>query len=274
MKKTRNDLWNEKYKIAKKYYEAKGNLKVPRRYIIDGVKLGDWISKQRDFKKKNKLSKEREEKLNNIGMVWQIYDKSKNNNDFSFYLKERKQWDENYKIAKEYFKNHKNLIIPDNLKIAKWLKKQRFLYNNNKLTVNRTLKLDSIGMYWDINLIYNILNLENSINDFKEKRILMLNNIANNYAVIGITNILIYYKKDNLCNIKKEAEILNEELKDDMDNMSYNILITYFLGIKTEILASIYNISKQIIDTTLLKSLKNFLLVFDSHEKENVLVKK
>ena len=36
--------WNEKYELAKNYYEIHGDLNVPLSYCVNDVKLGRWIS--------------------------------------------------------------------------------------------------------------------------------------------------------------------------------------------------------------------------------------
>lgn len=67
--------WNEKYQLAKKYYEQYGNLNVPIAYSVDGVKLGRWIANIRS-KRKNPgangmvLDEERIQRLDRIGMNW------------------------------------------------------------------------------------------------------------------------------------------------------------------------------------------------------------
>ncbi|MBQ6282622.1 MAG: helicase associated domain-containing protein [Bacilli bacterium] len=59
------------YKLAEQYYKEKGNLLIPFRYTtIDKIQLGRWIGTQRGTYKKNKLSKEKIELLENIGMDW------------------------------------------------------------------------------------------------------------------------------------------------------------------------------------------------------------
>ena len=68
-------LWLQNYQLAKEYYEAHGNLKIPKRYVTaSGKCLGIWIHSQRQMylgKKSNKnLSKERIDMLNSIGMLW------------------------------------------------------------------------------------------------------------------------------------------------------------------------------------------------------------
>ena len=67
---SRSDSWNRNYDLAKDYYKEHGNLLIPRSYIIDNIALGNWIHLQRNYYKKNKLTKEKIDLLESIGMVW------------------------------------------------------------------------------------------------------------------------------------------------------------------------------------------------------------
>lgn len=67
--------WNEKYELAKNYYEIHGDLNVPLSYCVNDVKLGRWISNIRSKRKHPgsngmALSQERIRQLDNIGMNW------------------------------------------------------------------------------------------------------------------------------------------------------------------------------------------------------------
>ena len=75
----REDVWNRNYKIAQKYYEEFGNLLVPWDCVYCNVKLGQWIRAQRNAHSchgRRRMSTERCEKLEAIGMVWNTRPKS------------------------------------------------------------------------------------------------------------------------------------------------------------------------------------------------------
>ena len=59
-----------KLKIISEYYRINGNLDIPLSYEEDGRKLGKWINRLRTEYRKNSLSKERIEALDQIGMRW------------------------------------------------------------------------------------------------------------------------------------------------------------------------------------------------------------
>lgn len=67
--------WNEKYELARNYYEIHGDLNVPLSYCVNDVKLGRWISNIRSKRKHPgssgmALSQDRIRQLDNIGMNW------------------------------------------------------------------------------------------------------------------------------------------------------------------------------------------------------------
>ena len=69
--------WQTMFEQAKKYYSENGDLEVPARFITnDGYSLGHWIYNQRVVRKGQQtgnLSEEQIEKLNSIGMRWDLY---------------------------------------------------------------------------------------------------------------------------------------------------------------------------------------------------------
>ena len=135
--------WDMYYGSAKQYYQENGNLEVPARYITEeGYALGSWLNNQKAIRKGNivgKLTEKQIQKLDAIGMIWDSLD----------YF-----WEQNYKLAKEYYLAHGNLDIQTNYKskdgkhLGNWILRQRQLYKSSALTDEQIKKLDSIGMDW------------------------------------------------------------------------------------------------------------------------------
>ena len=126
--------------MAKKYFEEHGDLKVPRGYVTeDGYTLGKWINTQKTSFTNNKLSKSQINKLAKIGL------------DLSN-MKHKKTWEESYQLAKEFYEEHGNLEVPANYKtpdgfvLRNWVNSQRVYYNNNKLSNDKIMMLQEIGM--------------------------------------------------------------------------------------------------------------------------------
>ena len=135
--------WDMYYASAKQYYQENGNLEVPARYITEeGYALGSWLNNQKAIRKGTivgKLTEDQIHKLNSIGMIWDSLD----------YF-----WEQNFRLAKEYYLAHGNLDVPTNFKstdgkhLGNWILRQRQLYKSNSLTDEQIKKLDSIGMDW------------------------------------------------------------------------------------------------------------------------------
>lgn len=63
--------WQQYYRLAEKYYKEHGNLKLAARAKYDGMRLGNWIARQRAAYRAGKLTEEQHQKLHSIGMVWE-----------------------------------------------------------------------------------------------------------------------------------------------------------------------------------------------------------
>ena len=149
--------WEQKYELAKVYYEYHGDLEIPRKfrtingyeYDENGVRLGEWLGEQRRYSKKNKLTGERYQKLILIGMSFKIKDNES-------------EWEQKYELAKVYYEHHGDLEMPVRFKtingyeydengvaIGQWLFSQK---QNKKLSNDRRKKLELIGMKFDTKL--------------------------------------------------------------------------------------------------------------------------
>lgn len=144
----KNDIWEQNFAIAKRYYEKHGNLYVPTNdQIHEGINLRNWVINQNKIKKKKKLSfndRYKISKLDSIGMKWSK-DSTKNT-----------QWMKKFKVAKDYYKKYGNLLVPTTFKykgvnLGYWIVNQRRLVYKDQLTSLDKLRielLDSIGMIW------------------------------------------------------------------------------------------------------------------------------
>ena len=138
----KNELqWENGYAAAKSYYEKHGNLNVSGIYKTEsGFELGQWISHQKEKQNAGKMSHERYDRLNAIGMQWERVD----------------PWEYRFSLAEAYFKEHGHLQVParynaEGVDLSKWLSDQRQMYYGNRkqrLTVEQIRRLESIGMEW------------------------------------------------------------------------------------------------------------------------------
>ncbi len=148
-----DNTWNMMYKLAKKYYEHYGNLKISRSFKTvngyetdeNGYKLGIWISYQSVKYKNGTLSEDRIKKLKEIDMI--------------FGIGRQDAWNMMYELAKKYYEHYGNLKVPQKFKtkngyeidengynLGFWIANQRVKYKNDTLFEDRMKKLEEIGM--------------------------------------------------------------------------------------------------------------------------------
>ena len=132
--------WQRGFEVAKKYHDTYGNLMVPGKYVDpDGYPLGQWIIKTRQQKLNGRLKEERISQLDEIGMVWNIFDA---------------KWEKAYALAAAYYEENGNLNIPRSYvtsggeRLGLWLASQQWAYPKGKLTGEQVERLNRIGMYW------------------------------------------------------------------------------------------------------------------------------
>lgn len=144
-----SSTWEEMFALAEDYYNRNGSLSIPAHYKTqDGVRLGEWISNQREKhvgKGRNKpLTQEQVNRLEAIGMVWEPY---------------RSRWLQKYLLAKNYFETNGHLNVPvgyiteTGVKLGMWLSSQRQAMRGNPnfvMTEERKRLLDKIGMDWSL----------------------------------------------------------------------------------------------------------------------------
>lgn len=139
--------WERGYAEAAAYYEQHADLEVPTKYITEsGLKLGVWISYQKDAYQKGLLSTEQIRRLEQIGMNWGE--------------RNYRRWMEQYHAAERYYHEHGNLDVPtgyvteEGIQLGRWMTTLRHARRENsdvrtKLTPERIAMLDAIGMLWE-----------------------------------------------------------------------------------------------------------------------------
>ena len=132
--------WNEKYELAKKYYEENGHLNMLVSYITkEGAHLGAWIAQQRKMKKAGKLSDEKIQKLEKIGMIWDA---------------KMHTFEQFYQAASEYADIHgtcnANLhyVTDEGVKLGIWISTQRVRYREGHLSEYEIKELERLSINW------------------------------------------------------------------------------------------------------------------------------
>lgn len=139
--------WYNMYEKLEEYYNEYGNINVPIYYkTSDGFLLGHWLSNIRSSIKNPsvngmRLNSNKIELLNKLGMDWSPIET---------------QWKKIYELAKRYYEENGNLLIPDqyitndNIKLGRWIGTQRYNYKENILSNEKISLLEDIGMVWNV----------------------------------------------------------------------------------------------------------------------------
>ena len=147
---SRSDLsWDKYFDSAKAYAETHGDLLPPALFVDEnGVDLGRWIAQIRVFRKSGiksrMLTAERVHALDELGMVWDVFD----------YI-----WEENYAAAVRYHREHGDLNVPvgyvdsKGIRLGQWLNNLRNSQKENskihrQLTDSQIARLNELGMVW------------------------------------------------------------------------------------------------------------------------------
>lgn len=115
--------WDSNYLELEKYHKKHGHCLIPAK---TNGQLGSWVCSQRA--KRNKLSKDRIEKLNKLGFEWNPIEA---------------RWNEMF----DSYKNNRNALVHKSA-LWSWAHTQRYFYKKGKLTKERVEKLKKIKFNW------------------------------------------------------------------------------------------------------------------------------
>jgi len=133
-----DEAWNNGYEHLKKYIKQYGDSLVPRGFMLDGFAVGTWTSKNKYEKKINVITPEREKKLNELGLIWNILDY---------------KWNIALEYFKKYIKENESVLVPkrckyDEFKLGQWVSQQRRDKIDKRITAERIKILDDLGFVW------------------------------------------------------------------------------------------------------------------------------
>ncbi len=147
-------IWQQKYNLAKIYYEHYGHCEIPRNfktkdginYDETGFALGVWLASQRTAYKKGKMNFERIGLLESINVRLEVRD-----------------WQQNYSLAKIYYEHYGHCEIPQNFKtkdginydetgfdLGVWLVTQRRSYKKDQMNFEKIRLLESINVRLEV----------------------------------------------------------------------------------------------------------------------------
>lgn len=142
------DSWQEKWELARQYYEEHGDLHLPQNYVTeDGIWLGKWLYLQRERYRRgtdqDRLSERQFKALSAIGMDW--------------LSPGERAWENAFLRAENFYREHAHLDVAkgyttqDGFRLDLWLGRQRKCLregNARVLSQERKERLERIGMKW------------------------------------------------------------------------------------------------------------------------------
>lgn len=135
----KGDVWMSYFSKLKEYNERVGNIKLSVDFIVDELKLGSWLNEQRKRYKKGLLSEDRINLLESLNMTWDELEE---------------KWDSNYLLLKNVFDktgdaNVTNVYVSNGVRIGSWLTTQKSSFYEGRLSDNRKVMLESLGVKFD-----------------------------------------------------------------------------------------------------------------------------
>ncbi len=132
------DQWDEKFDLLCSFKKENGHTKVPLAY--HDQRLAGWVDRQRTLKSKDRLLPEREERLNEIGFIWDCT------------VLQEQQWEERFQQLCDYRQRFGDCVVPVNWKenrhLGIWVSTQRTIDKHGNMDPEKKKRLDKIGFAW------------------------------------------------------------------------------------------------------------------------------
>jgi hypothetical protein len=138
---SKNDFrWKNMYQKLVDFNQQNGHAMVPT--YQKG--LGHWVSKQRVRYRNGRMTDDRKELLDEIGVVWKISSPDANADRL------QRRWDGMFHKLVEYREIHGNCNVPktwdNDSSLGRWVQKQRVI--RQSMDASRVERLDSVGFCW------------------------------------------------------------------------------------------------------------------------------
>jgi len=134
--------WAATYQKAVAFHHEHGHLDIPA--TLAGNKrnaLGEWIVRQRKYRRDGILAEDRIRRLDAIGMIWEHRGVA---------------WQKKLDALTAYQREHGDTLVPqrhvqDGVKLGVWVSQMRAKYASGKLPTDRIADLEQAGMVWRVN---------------------------------------------------------------------------------------------------------------------------
>ena len=129
--------WQTNFELYKAFKEE-FNREPEKREAYEGVRLGIWVSTQRQAYKKGELDDTKIDLLNQVGFVWDPVE-TEWQSKFELYKTFKEKCNRDPKVKEEY----------EGVRLGEWVNTQRYFYKKGKLDSTRIDLLNQAGFVWD-----------------------------------------------------------------------------------------------------------------------------
>jgi len=133
--------WEFWFGLLEQFVEHSGHARPVKSYRVDGYALGSWVNSQRHMHRKDTLSADRRQRLQDLA-------------DWSWDPR-ADDWDEYFRRLVDYAEHHGNVRVPksynvDGYRLKQWIILQRGMHGKGALDVARERRLEQLpGWTWD-----------------------------------------------------------------------------------------------------------------------------
>jgi len=128
--------WERQFIALEMFRQLEGHVSVPREH----EDLCIWLDRQRQLQKSGELSQERKQRLEEVGVVWNVF---------------VDEWEKSWVQLKHFAKREGHCNVPYGhveygKKLGMWLSKQRKLLKAGELGEDRRWRLEEVGVAWNV----------------------------------------------------------------------------------------------------------------------------
>ncbi len=137
---TRGVAWEQGFAALEAFKLREGHIRVPQRHQEDGFGLGGWVGKQRTDRRRDELGKERIQRLEALGFVWDPF---------------AEDWEQGFAALEAFKLREGHIRVPakhqeSGIMLGAWVGTQRNEFRKGELASERIQRLEELGFVWDV----------------------------------------------------------------------------------------------------------------------------
>lgn len=143
-----NEIWEDRFIELVAFAAEFGHTRVPKEWPVN-TRLASWVSSQRTYFRKGTLNPEHQQRLTDIGFVWDARPAASAKADTGAKLD---AWDLQFAELATYKSKHGTTNVPrhwkEDSKLADWVADQRKLMLKGQLPEDKIFWLNELGFQW------------------------------------------------------------------------------------------------------------------------------